>query len=142
MTDLSPWSDEQAIRFLATFESWNQMARLIQTTLKQDPRKYPHEIRAASSLVILICRENIWPNRSDMMSIDDVVGLARRQLAQVKHQFSIKARIDPKLKQNPKFRRLLDSIDQEMRILESRIADPPLQLPQEPPVSWGNFWCE
>jgi len=141
-SELSPWSDEQSIRFLSTFESWANMAHLIQTTLKQDPRKYPHQIRAACAVVIMICRDKLWPERSDLMTIDDVVSLARRQLAQVKHQFSIKARINTELKQNPKFRRLLDSIDQEMRILESRVAEEPLDLPQEPPASWGQFWSD
>ena len=140
--ELAPWHDEHAQHWLSSFSSWPKMARLIQTTLNQDPRKYPHQIRAAAALIIMLGRENIWPDRIDLMPLEDVVGLARRQLAQVKHQFSVKARINPKLKQNPKFRLLLDSIDQELKILESRVSEDPMNMPNEPPSTWTNFWCD
>ena len=140
--ELAPWHDEQAKLWLSYLSSLPNMVRLIQTTLNQDPAKYPHQIRAAAALVIMLAREDIWPDRSDVISLDDVIGLARRQLAQVKHQFSIRARINPKLKQMPKFRLLLDSIDQEIRILESRISEEPMNMPNEPPSTWGDFWCD
>lgn len=140
--ELAPWHDEQAQHWLSSLNSWSNMARLIQTTLNQDPAKYPHQIRAAAALVIMFGREYVWPNRVDVISLDDAISLARRQLAQVKHQFSIRARINPELKQNPKLRMLLDSIDQEIRILESRISEEPMNMPNEPPSTWGEFWSD
>ena len=140
--ELAPWYDEQAIHWLSSFNSWARMAQLIQTTLKQDPRKYPHQIRAAASLVIMLGRDNVWPDRIDVMSLEDILGLARRQLVQVKNHFSVTAKMNTKLKQHPKFRQLLDSMDQEIRILESRMSEEPVNIPNEPPSSWTNFWCD
>jgi hypothetical protein len=140
--ELAPWNDEQAQHWLASLNSWSKMARLIQMTLNQDPAKYPHQIRAAAALVIMFGREHVWPDRADVIPLDDMIGLARRQLSQVKHQFSIRARINPDLKQNPKFRLLLDSVDQEIKILESRMSEEPMNMPNEPPSTWNNFWCD
>ena len=140
--ELAPWRNEQAQHWLSSSTSWPKMVRLIQTTLKQEPQKYPHQVRAAAALVVMLCRKNIWPERIDLMPMDEVLALARRQLAQVKHHFSVTARIKPELKQNPNFRLLLDSLDQEIRILESRLSEEPINMPNQPPSTWTDFWCD
>ena len=91
----------------------------------------------------MFARTNLWPvERAGILSIEDVAGLARRQLAQVKHQFSIKARIEPELKRDPTYRKLMDSLDEELKILESRVSDEEHELPEKPPSSWKEFWHE
>ena len=140
---LEPWMDETALRWLATLDSWPRLVRLVQTTLKQEPRKFPHQIRAAAALLIMIGREGLWPTSSGILSIEDVSGLARRQLAQVKHLFSTQARLDRGLVKDRGFRTLLNSLDEELRILEARASrDDSPALPQEPPCSWGDFWTK
>ena len=142
-TRLAPWDDESAVHYLSTVDSWYNLCRLIQTTLKQDPQKYPHQIRAACAVVIMVGRENVWPaKRAGIWPLLELSSIARRQLSNVKRHFSSKARINPEMKTNPKFRKLMDSVDQEIRILENRISDEPSQLPEQPPSSWGQFWCD
>lgn len=140
---MEPWQDEEASRWLANLESWPRMIKLIQTTLKQDPRKYPHQIRAAAATVIMFGKQGLWPEKSGLMSLSDVASLARRQLAQVKHLISVQARIDSDLVKDRAFRSLLNSLDQELRILESRTEQSEtLSLPQQPPATWGKFWFD
>ena len=138
---LEPWMDETALRWLASLDSWPRLVRLLQKTLEQEPRKFPHQIRAAAALLIMIGRDGLWPVKSGIMSLQDVSGLARRQLAQVKHLFSTQARLDRGLVKDRGFRTLLNSLDEELRILEARASrEDPRTLPQEPPCSWGKFW--
>lgn len=93
-------------------------------------------------MVIMMGRKGVWPERIDLPSLDDSVAVARRQLAQVKHHFSVSARINPDLKKHPGFRSLLDSIDNELKILESRMSENELNMPDEPPSSWKDFWAD
>ncbi len=145
MTDhdnLAPWDHDDAIRWLGTVESWTSFARLIEKTLRQEPRKFPHQIRAATALVIMFCRPNMWPSRQGAGSIESILSLARRQLVQVKQLFSHKARINPDLKRDRTFRTLMDSLDQELRILESRVGEDDFSIPEHPPCTWTEFWHE
>ncbi len=135
--NLEPWLDEDAARWLATLESWPRMIKLILTTLKQDPRKYPHQIRAAAATVIMIGKKGLWPNHSGVMPVPEAASLARRQLAQVKHLISVQARIDRNLVKDRAFRSLLNSLDEELRILEARTEDSEsASHPQRPPTTW------
>lgn len=137
----SPWDADGVPQWLNSLDSWKQMIRLILGTLQLEVHDKPHEIRAAASMVVMFCRENLWPT-DDRNTQDKVLGLAARQLSQVKHLFETKARENPKLQSNPKFRSLLVSIDQEIRILEARQSDPKPVMPDSPPATWGNFWVE
>ena len=137
---VAPWEDPLAIKWINSFDSWHQMTRLIHGTLKLAVREHSHEIRAAASLVVMLCRENLWPVKEDGQSLDVILDLAAKQLSLIKHRYEAKARIDPKLKTNPKYRALMESLDHEIRILEARVSDPKPQMPNEPPSSWGKFW--
>lgn len=140
--DEAPWLDESAVRWLATLDSWPRLAQLLQKTLQQDPLKFPHQIRAAAALTIMIAREGLWPRRGNLMDIESVAGLARRQLAQVKQLISTQTRIDRDLVRDRSVRTLLESLDEELRNLESRASTdfPPVR--QEPPRTWGKFWYQ
>lgn len=136
----SPWESESATKFLASCQSYRNLLKMIRQTLELDARNSPHEIRAAAALVILLCRENLWPARDGLEELDRVANLATQQLTKIKQLFEQRCRIDPKLLANPNYRSMLDSLDQEIRILESRISDPKPTLPKQPPSSWGDFW--
>jgi hypothetical protein len=135
----SPWDDPAAAKWLGGFDNWHQVTRLIHGTLKLDAKKNSHEIRAAASMVIMFCRDNCWPGSSPT-ELDDVCELAAKQLSTIKHFYEAKARSDHSLRSNPKYRILLDSLGQEIRILEARITDPKPAMPNNPPLTWGNFW--
>jgi hypothetical protein len=113
---------------------------MIRATLEMDANKNPHEIRAAAALVILLCRENLWPARDGIEELDRIANLATQQLTKIKQLFEQRCRMEPELLANPAYRSMLDSLDQEIRILESRISDPKPMMPKEPPNSWGDFW--
>lgn len=135
----APWNDEQAKDWLGRFEPWLQAIRLIHGTLQLETKKHPQEIRAAVALVVLCCRENLWPTR-DENEIEKILELAVRQLSTIKQLYETKARINPEVINKKNYRDLLISIDQEIRILEARMSDPKPSMPNEPPVSWGKFW--
>ena len=138
--NLEPWSDKQAQVWLRSFKSWEKMARLIKSTLTLEPTEYPHQIRAASALVILLCRDKLWPAGS-VRELDEVVDIARRKMVMIKSHFTSEARVNSRLTSDPSFKRLMQSLDEEIRVLESRMSDPPLRLPQNPPCTWGDFWA-
>ena len=137
----APWDDEQASDWLATFDPWLQSLRLIHGTLQLETKQHPQEIRAAVSMVVLFCRENLWPTRNSE-EIEKILELAVRQLSMIKQLYETKARMDPQIMKNKNYRNLLTSIDQEARILEARITDPKPNMPNEPPITWGKFWTE
>ena len=141
--DMIPWHDADAIEWLSKMKCWTKMARLIQGTLKQDPNTYPHQMRAAVAMVLMIGREGLWPTGdSSVMPLHEVVALARRQLAHVKQRFSLQSRRNRDLLGNPVFKALLGTLDDEIRILEARNSDPKTVLSDKPPGSWQNFWSE
>lgn len=117
------------------------MRRLIHGTLKLDPKDHAHEIRAAASMVVMFARDGLWPE-SEIETLESVIELAARQLSHVKQLYETKARIRPELQSSPSYRKLLKSLDEEIRILEARVADPPPKMPNTPPNTWGKFWAE
>ena len=138
-----PWDDEQACHWLHESGCWPRLARLAQGTLREDPNTYPHQIRAAAATLVLIARENLWPENSPgILPLTEAVALARRQLTAVKQRYSIQLRQKPDLIGDPVFRALMETLDDEIRILEARIADPPTLLPNRPPSSWREFWSD
>lgn len=135
----APWDDEQARDWLANFDPWLQALRLIQGTLQLETKDHPQEIRAAVALVVLCCRENLWPTRNET-ELEKILELAVRQLSTIKQLYETKARLDPQVLTNKNYRNLLVSIDQEVRILEARMSGPNSNMPNEPPITWGKFW--
>lgn len=115
------------------------MRRLIEGTLRLEPKEHAHEVRAAASMVIMFCREGMWP--TDDGSFEKVLELAARQLSQVKQLYETKGRIRPQLQSSRSFRQLLKSLDEEIRILEARLTDPKPKMPNVPPCTWGDFWA-
>ncbi|MGB1929605.1 MAG: hypothetical protein ACPIA2_19010 [Mariniblastus sp.] len=140
MEVVAPWESEDGRRWLEELTPWNQAMRLIHGTLQLETKKHPQEIRAAASLVVMCCRDNLWPTR-DENHIDRVLELAARQLTSIKQLYENKARSNPEMMTNRNYRNLLVSIDQEVRILEARMSDPKPSMPNEAPVSWGNIWA-
>jgi hypothetical protein len=137
--NLAPWDDGEAGAWLSSFAPWQQVIRLVHGTLQLEAHKNPQEIRAAASMVIMFCRENLWPsNKEDER--EKILELAARQLSTIKQLYETKARNNNKLQSNKKYRDLLASIDQEVRLLEARMSDPKPQLPNQPPCTWGEFW--
>lgn len=135
----SPWDDEQGSRWLAAFGPWRDAIRIIHGTLRLETNKHPQEIRAAAALVVLFCRENLWPTR-DQDQINQILDLAVRQLTTIKQLYETKARANPEMLTNKNYRNLLVSIDQEVRILEARSSENSHSLPNQPPCTWGEFW--
>ena len=136
----APWESEIAKKFLVEFNPYNNVMRKIEDTLALDPKSYPNEIRAAAAMVILLCREGLWPTRDGIEGRDKVLHMAARQLTTIKQLFEQRARSKPELQANRKYRTLLTTLDEEVRILEARLSDPKPPMPDEPPVTWGNFW--
>ena len=137
---LSPWDAENAAKFLASFEPYRNVLRQVEGTLRLDAQKFPHEIRAAAALVIILCRENLWPTKKGIEKLDQIVNLAAHQLTRIKQLFEQRGKIKLELLANPMYRNLLSSLDQEIRILEARLSDPKPPMPKEPPCTWGDFW--
>ena len=136
---LPPWEGQEARQWLNAFQPWRKMRRLIHGTLQLDPNENAHQIRAAASMVILFCRDGLWPV-GEQGSIEPIIELAARQLSHVKQLYETKGRIRPSLQSSKSYRTLLRSLDEEIRILEARIADPKPKMPDKPPCSWGDFW--
>ncbi len=135
----APWDTSQGSDWLASFDPWLQTTRLIHGTLKMDTTDHYHEIRAAASMVIMFCRENLWPIKDDSTRVE-ILELASRQLSNIKQLYEYKARSNPKLKTNPSYRSLLTSLDEEIRIIEARMSDDKPMMPGTPPITWGDFW--
>ena len=129
--ELEPWNDPAARQWLTTLKSWPKMAKMIQSTLRQDPQKYPHQIRAAASAIIMFAREGLWPQSSGVLAVEDVAALARRQLSQIRSVFSVQTRVNRDLLKDHQFKQLLKSLDQELRLLESRGSSEHHDVPQE-----------
>lgn len=140
--EFAPWNDPAAQAWLNSMDSFKQMTKLVGATLKLEPRKYPHEIRAAVSMIILLCRDGFWPveDEDGSQEMDDILSLARRQLSAVKGLFAAQLKFKPELASDDSFRTLLRSMDQEMRILDSRMSDSAIKKVKEPPATWGDFW--
>ena len=135
----APWATSDGQRWLEGASPWGHVMRLIHGTLQLETKKHPQEIRAAASMVVMLCRDNLWPSL-DENQIDRVLDLAARQLTSIKQLYEIKARSNPEMMTNRNYRNLLVSIVQEVRILEARMSDPRPPMPNEAPVSWGDIW--
>ena len=137
--DVPPWETPEGRKWFATFQGWRAMRRMIEGTLNLSPKDHAHEIRAAASMVIMFCREGIWPEvgQGEMLP---VIELAARQLSHVKQLYETRGRIRPELQASKNYRLLLKSFDEEIRILEARAADPKPKMPNQPPCTWGEFW--
>ena len=122
-----------------------QMCRLIEGTLRLEVDSRPHEIRAAACMVILLARKNLWSTaaRSEEAiqdEMDRLVGLASRQMGAVKQLFEKNLKANPQLQNDPSYKNFMESVTQEIRILESRMSESVSKLPEEPPCAWGKFW--
>ncbi len=140
-----PWNDDAAARWVDSSESMRQMCRLIEGTLRLEVSERPHEIRAAACMVILLGRKKLWATASrDPDDADDelvrLIGLAARRLGAVRHQFDKYMRTNPELLNDATYKRFMESLGQEIRILESRMSETKAKLPEEPPCTWGDFW--
>ena len=139
-TPPAPWETKNGRKFLVSCGPYRQLLKTTRATLQLEARKFPHEIRASAAVVILLCRENLWPTTEGIEELDRIANLATQQLTKIKQLFEQRCRRDPTMLTNPNYRRMLDSLEQEIRILKSRISDPKPMMPGEPPDSWGDFW--
>lgn len=137
----APWDSPEAAAWLGGFEAWRQTIRLIHGSLQLEARTHPQEIRAAAAMVVLFCRENLWPQNENEIH-DPILEMAARQLSTVKQLYETKSRLKPELQSNKNYRNLLTSIDQEIRILEARLSNPKPKMPNQPPCTWGQFWTD
>lgn len=135
----APWDDAKSADWLCAFEPWQRMVRQVRQTLEREPRNFPHEIRAAASFVILFCREGTWPNFRDPIDGIGILDLARRQLSVVRQMYALEGRNNRDLMANSNYKSLLKSLEEEIRILESRASDEEVIMSNQPPCSWGEF---
>lgn len=139
---LAPWMNERATNWLATSDNWLRLLSMVKRTLENDPRRFPHQIRAAVAMVILFCREGYWPARLGQRERDEIVSLAKRQLMVVRQAYALEARSRPELLANPDYKAILGGLDDELRMLDARMADEALNMPDAPPKSWGKFFLD
>lgn len=136
----APWDDPYAANWLGAFQPWQRMLRMVKKTLEQEPRNYPHQIRAAASFVILFCRPGMWPDNGSHAELDVVIELTRRQLSTVRQMYALEGRSNKKLMANRNFKALLKSLEEEIRILDSRMSDEDGATKiNQAPASWGDF---
>lgn len=145
MSSNAPWDDPDAIGWISKSDSMRQMCRLIEGTLRLEVDSRPHEIRAAASMVIMLARRNLWSTTVSgddevMDELDRLVGLASRRMGAVKQIFEKNMRAKPELQNDPSYKKFMESVTQEIRILESRMSETPSKLPEQPPCTWGKFW--
>ena len=145
MSAKKPWDDPDAIRWISESDSMRQMCRLVEGTLRLEVDSRPHEIRAAACLVIMLARKNLWSTSAQgedeiLDELDRLVGLAARRMGAVKHIFEKNIKAKPELQNDPSYKKFMESVTQEIRILESRMSETPSKLPEEPPCTWGDFW--
>jgi hypothetical protein len=140
ISELAPWRDMRGTDSFCRSEAWLKFTSLVTRTLENDPRRFPHQIRAAAAMVILFCRNGLWPSRRGQDELEEVLSLARRQLSQIRQLYAAEARVNPEISGNKDFRDLLKSLDEEMRCLDARASEDPLNLPNEPPLTWGKFF--
>lgn len=145
MKPSKPWNDPAAANWAQNTDAMRQLCRLVEGTLRLDVTARPHEIRAAASMVIMLGRKNLWATaarESEEVAdeLDRLVGLAARQMGAVRQLFEKNFRANPELANDASYKRFLESIGQEIRILESRMSETPAKLPEEPPCTWGDFW--
>jgi hypothetical protein len=135
-----PWEDELASELLSSSIPWKAFIRMIRRTLELDPRDYPHQIRCAAGLMILLCRRGLW--RQNDQERDELIATARRQLSNIKQLYSSEARLRPEIANSTAFRSLLKTLDEEMRVLDARLSDTPLNIPNHEPQGWGPFFSQ
>ncbi len=135
---MAPWHDREATNWLASFQPWQRMLSEIRTTLEKEPRNHPHEIRAAACMVIMFGREGVWPVQGGIRELDSIVDLARRQLQIVRQMYALEGRHNKSLMANMNYKTLLKSLEEEIKILETRLSDEPTLTRNRPPCSWGN----
>jgi hypothetical protein len=140
ISELSPWNDRETNIWLKDAKAWELFTSMIARTLENDPRRYPQQIRAAAAFVILFARPGLWPTRRDAMELENLIALARRQLSQVRQLFAAESRQRPEVTSSPDFRMLMKTLDEEMRCLDARLSEMPLNIPNSPPISWGRFF--
>lgn len=138
--NLAPWLDQKAATWLAASDPWMRLLGMVKKTLDNDARRFPHQIRAAAAFVILFCREGYWPAQDGTRVRDEIVGLAKRQLSVVRQMYAFESRSKPELLANPDFKAILKALDEELRMLDARLAEEPLTMPDAPPMSWGPFF--
>ncbi len=137
---LVPWKDSTASEWLGKQEAWQRLLQYVCATLESDPRKYPNQIRAAASLVIMLGREGFWSIAHGQRDREHLASLAKRQLAQIKQMYSIESRGNPTLLGDPAYKKFMQTLDEEMRLLEARMNGEEINLADEAPSSWGDFW--
>ena len=138
-----PWDDPEAARWISESDSMQQICRLTEGTLRLEVDSRPHEIRAASWMVIMLARKNLWPTTFQENEADELsrlVILATRQLTAVKHLFEKNTKANSKQLNDPSYKRFIVSLNQEIHILESRMSETPSKRADEPPCTWGTFW--
>lgn len=145
MKPSKPWDDPAAQEWIEESESMRQVCRLIEGTLRLEVDSRPHEIRAAACMVILLARQGLWSTASrdedsKIHEMDRLVSLASRRMSGVKQLFEKNLRANPELRNDVSYKKFMESLNQEIRILDSRMSEVPSKLPEEPPCTWGEFW--
>lgn len=139
---MCPWNQPDAATWLSGNEALRRLTRLVVRTLDNDPRQFPIQIRAAAALVILLCRRGLWPASGGQPERDQVVEQARRALAQIRQYYSAESKRRDDLAGHDSFPRLLKAIEEELRCLDARLSESPINVPDEPPAAWGNIWLK
>ena len=132
----APWHLPMVNEWLSSFRPWQNYTHHIRQVLEKKPQQFAHEIRGAAALVIMLGREKLWPTND----LDDVVYLASAKLGTVRNVIFSMSNKNKDLLNDERFRLLVRSIDEELRILATRRSRVKQAAPEEAPVSWAGFW--
>lgn len=132
----APWYLPAVNQWLSNFQPWLNYTHQISLLLRRKPQQFPNEIRAAAALVIILGRDKLWPTAD----LEEVIYLASTKLNHVRNMTFSLSKKRPDLLNDKRFKALVSSIDQECKILNSRMSRVHIEVPEEPPATWHGFW--
>jgi hypothetical protein len=119
-----PWENDSAADWYDELFEKTKIAKHVEDTLKLNVADSHEEIRAASSILLFLGRDYIWPG-----DLDRHLTLAADRLEEVS-RVSVIA-------DSPE---LVEEIRAEIQELRSRIRTPGAAQPPPPPKKWWQFW--
>ncbi len=132
----APWHHPDVHEWLVAFRPWQNYTHHVRQILERKPQQFAHEVRGAAALVIMLGREKLWPTND----LEDVVYLASAKLGTVRNLIFSMSNKNKELLNDERYRLLIQSIDEELRILATRRSRAKRTAAEEAPASWVGFW--
>ncbi len=136
-SDEAPWHVPEVKNWLADFHPWHNYAHHIKQMLERKYQQFPFEIRAAAGLTIILARKGLWPTDD----LEDVIYLASTKLTHIRNKIFSKSAKNKELLSDDRFRILIKSMDEENKILSSRMSRVRSDAPEKMPCTWEGFWA-